>query len=210
VCLMYAVDRERIAVAGLSAGPSMAALLAARHADRFAAVMMHSGIPPGTASSALSALGAMHGHRATKPMAVIPGGVATAWPPLMVIHGHPTRWSPRRTVAPRPRHGRMRRAPQPPPGARCSGASATARRSPTSSAEAEPSQGWWRSTALGTPGVAAPPAKRTATAADRTRRGWHGPSLPASSAPEPARLPILAVRSPIVARLRRRRRPARP
>jgi len=87
VCLMYAVDRARIAVAGLSAGASMAALLAARHPERFAAVVMHSGIPPGTASSALSALGAMHGRRATRPMTVIPSGMVTAWPPLMVIHG---------------------------------------------------------------------------------------------------------------------------
>ena len=49
VCLLYRVDRARIAVAGLSAGASMAALLVTRHPGRFRAVMMHSGIPPGTA-----------------------------------------------------------------------------------------------------------------------------------------------------------------
>ncbi|MDM0079276.1 PHB depolymerase family esterase [Variovorax sp. J31P179] len=88
VCLMYAVDRTRIAVAGLSAGASMAALLVARHPDRFAAVVMHSGIPPGTAHSTLSALGAMHGHRSTKPLAAPPlARAAAGWPPLMVIHG---------------------------------------------------------------------------------------------------------------------------
>ena len=54
VCVLYAGDRSRVAVAGLSAGASMAALLAIRHADRFSAVVMHSGIPPGTAHSALS------------------------------------------------------------------------------------------------------------------------------------------------------------
>ena len=87
VCLMYAVDRERIAVAGLSAGASMAALLVTRHPERFAAVVMHSGIPPGTAHSTLSALGAMHGHRSTRPLPVTPVAMAASWPPLMVIHG---------------------------------------------------------------------------------------------------------------------------
>ena len=87
VCLMYAVDRERIAVAGLSAGASMAALLVTRHPERFGAVVMHSGIPPGTAHSTLSALGAMHGHRSTRPLAVTPVAMAASWPPLMVIHG---------------------------------------------------------------------------------------------------------------------------
>jgi poly(hydroxyalkanoate) depolymerase family esterase len=87
VCLMYPVDRARIAVAGLSAGASMAALLAARHPERFKAVVMHSGIPPGTAHSTLSAMGAMHGQRATRPLAATPASMAASWPPLMVIHG---------------------------------------------------------------------------------------------------------------------------
>ena len=34
VCLLHPVDRERVAVAGLSAGASMAALLATRHPER--------------------------------------------------------------------------------------------------------------------------------------------------------------------------------
>ena len=55
VCLLYAADPARIAVAGLSAGASMAALLVTRHPGRFKAVIMHSGIPPGTAHSTLSA-----------------------------------------------------------------------------------------------------------------------------------------------------------
>lgn len=87
VCLMYPVDRARIAVAGLSAGASMAALLVSRHPERFRAVVMHSGIPPGTAHSTLSALGAMHGHRATKPLVAMRATFAASWPPLMVIHG---------------------------------------------------------------------------------------------------------------------------
>ena len=87
VCLLYSVDRARVAMAGLSAGASMAALLVTRHPERFKAVVMHSGIPPGTAHSTVSALGAMHGHRTTRPLDATPESMAAAWPPLMVIHG---------------------------------------------------------------------------------------------------------------------------
>jgi poly(hydroxyalkanoate) depolymerase family esterase len=86
VCALYSADRERIGVAGVSAGASMAALLVSRHPGRFRAVTMHSGIPPGTAHSSLSAVGAMYGQRATQPLRA---GLAEfgTWPPLMVIHG---------------------------------------------------------------------------------------------------------------------------
>jgi poly(hydroxyalkanoate) depolymerase family esterase len=90
VCALQPVDRDRIAVAGLSAGASMAALLVMRYPGRFQAVVMHSGIPPGTAHSSLSALGAMHGHRPTRALPVPPAdGAAVAAPgtPLLVIHG---------------------------------------------------------------------------------------------------------------------------
>jgi poly(hydroxyalkanoate) depolymerase family esterase len=87
VCLLHPVDRERVAVAGLSAGASMAALLVTRHPGRFKAVVMHSGIPPGTAHSSLSALGAMHGRRPTLPLAATAQAMAAHWPPLLVIHG---------------------------------------------------------------------------------------------------------------------------
>ncbi len=87
VCMLYAADRDRVAVAGMSAGASMAALLVTRHPERFKAVTMHSGIPPGTADSALSAMGAMAGHRRTKPLRAAANAVAVARPPLMVIHG---------------------------------------------------------------------------------------------------------------------------
>ena len=86
-CLQYPVDRQRVAVAGLSAGASMAALLATRYPDRFKAVVMHSGIPPGTAHSALTALRAMQGRSATSPLQFTPSTVAAGLPPLLVIHG---------------------------------------------------------------------------------------------------------------------------
>ena len=87
VCLLYPADRARVAVAGLSAGASMAALLVTRHPERFKALIMHSGIPPGTAHSSLSALGAMKGYRTTRPLLTTAVSMATSWPPLLVIHG---------------------------------------------------------------------------------------------------------------------------
>lgn len=87
VCLQQPVDRTRVAIAGLSAGASMAALLAIMHPGRFRALIMHSGIPPGSAHSSFSALGAMrgrHGHAAL--VANLPL-VTSSWPPLLVIHG---------------------------------------------------------------------------------------------------------------------------
>lgn len=88
VCLTQPVDRQRVAVAGLSAGASMAALLAIRHPDRFRAVVMHSGLAPGAADTRLSALGAMQGQReALRRVAEgVPDDPAD-WPPLLVIHG---------------------------------------------------------------------------------------------------------------------------
>ena len=87
VCMLYAADRDRVGIAGLSAGASMAALLVTRYPERFKAVTMHSGIPPGTAHSPLSAVGAMYGQRATKPLRAVPGTTGVPWPPLLVIHG---------------------------------------------------------------------------------------------------------------------------
>jgi poly(hydroxyalkanoate) depolymerase family esterase len=87
VALLYPVDRARVAIAGLSSGASMAALMVTRHPGRFKAVVMHSGIPPGTAHSGLSAMAAMNGHRATLPLAATPLTMAAHWPPLLVIHG---------------------------------------------------------------------------------------------------------------------------
>ena len=92
VCLFYPADRDRVAVAGLSAGASMAALLAARFPHRFAAVAMHSGVPPGAARSSAGVLGAMHGRRVPElPAAAraLPMAAASAaeLPPLLVLHG---------------------------------------------------------------------------------------------------------------------------
>ena len=86
-CLLHPVDRARVVIAGLSAGASMAALVAARHPGRFKAVVMHSGVAPGSAHSALSALGAMRGRRRPSALAVARVAPAEPWPPLLVIQG---------------------------------------------------------------------------------------------------------------------------
>jgi len=51
----YSVDRDRIYVAGLSSGGGLAAVLALRAPQLFAAVAIHSGVACGTAQSASSA-----------------------------------------------------------------------------------------------------------------------------------------------------------
>ncbi|MDD2178786.1 PHB depolymerase family esterase [Acidovorax sp. D2M1] len=95
------VDLARVAVAGLSAGASMAVLMAALYPDRFCAVAMHSGVAPGTAESAATALAAMHGRReahlpdpsavaaavAPTDATVLPVSAPAALPPLLILHG---------------------------------------------------------------------------------------------------------------------------
>jgi poly(hydroxyalkanoate) depolymerase family esterase len=94
VARRYPVDLARVAVAGLSAGASMAVLMAALYPQRFCAVAMHSGVAPGTAESAATALAAMHGRRAAhlpEPLGVSLNQGATPsvlpLPPLLVLHG---------------------------------------------------------------------------------------------------------------------------
>ena len=87
VCASQPVDRSRVAVAGLSAGASMAALMVTLQPERFCALLMHSGIAPGTADSTLSALRAMRGRRPTAALATTPAAMASSWPPLLVVHG---------------------------------------------------------------------------------------------------------------------------
>ena len=87
MCAQHPVDAARIAVAGLSAGASMAALVASLQPQRFKAVVMHSGVAAGTASTTLQALSAMRGRRPTPPPAATAEAMASDWPALLVIHG---------------------------------------------------------------------------------------------------------------------------
>jgi poly(hydroxyalkanoate) depolymerase family esterase len=85
ICLTQPVDPQRLALVGLSAGAGMASLLAARQPERFQAVVMHSGVAPGLASSSATALGAMRGRRAAVPLAPLAAGLHL--PALLVIQG---------------------------------------------------------------------------------------------------------------------------
>jgi poly(hydroxyalkanoate) depolymerase family esterase len=93
VLLLYPLDRDRVAIAGLSAGASMAALIATRHPSRFQAVAVHSGVAPGAAKSASTALSAMRGKHMppvfTTAVGKAMGAAAlfTTLPPLLVLHG---------------------------------------------------------------------------------------------------------------------------
>lgn len=87
ICLFQAVDRSKIALAGISAGAGMAVLLATYHPERFRAIVMHSGISPGVAHSSASALKAMFGRSVTtSPLP--PVSPDARLPALLVIHGN--------------------------------------------------------------------------------------------------------------------------
>ena len=85
ICQTQGVDTTRIALAGLSAGAGMAALLATRCPERFRAIAMHSGIAPGVAHSSATALSAMRSSRAGTPLTPLAAGVHP--PALLVIQG---------------------------------------------------------------------------------------------------------------------------
>lgn len=81
-CALHGADPARVAIAGMSAGASMAAFVARHYPSRFRAVAMHSGIAPGAAHSIATALAAMQGRRTPHPLAS-----GTPLPPLLVIQG---------------------------------------------------------------------------------------------------------------------------
>ncbi len=72
------IDRTRVYIAGLSAGGAMASLVAAAYPETFAAVGVHSGLPPGAARSLPEGLAAM---RAGPPSS------AELPVPAIVFHG---------------------------------------------------------------------------------------------------------------------------
>ena len=83
VLQLYPADHTRVALAGLSAGAGMAALLATEYPARWSAVAMHSGVAPGAARSTATALAAMVGKRHADLGAPGPQGL----PPLLVLQG---------------------------------------------------------------------------------------------------------------------------
>ena len=90
-CAAYPIDSTRVVVAGMSAGAGMAALLALHHPERFAAVVMHSGVGPGLAHSTATALTAMRGHSTSAGIALPMATSRMPLPALLVIQGNKDR-----------------------------------------------------------------------------------------------------------------------
>ncbi len=81
VAAEFGVPDGRIFAAGLSAGGAMAAILGRAHPELFAAVGVHSGLPPGAAHDVVSAFAAMRGEPAA------PAGRAAPGVRTIVFHG---------------------------------------------------------------------------------------------------------------------------
>ena len=80
VIARYNVESERVYIAGLSAGGSMAAVMAATYPELYAGVGIHSGLPFASARGAVSAIAAMRYKR----LGAAPSAPAM---PTIVFHG---------------------------------------------------------------------------------------------------------------------------
>ncbi len=90
ISAQYPIDPSRVYVAGLSAGASMATILAVHYPHLIAAVGLHSGVVFGAARSSLAGLGAMrHGAMEAPEIAVRSalGDAGTLGMPAVLIHG---------------------------------------------------------------------------------------------------------------------------
>ncbi len=86
----YAVDPEQVYIAGLSAGGSLAAIMAATYPDLYAAAGVHSGLARGSARSVATAYSAMqNGESAIAPeVAITPMSLRhPRLVPMIVFHG---------------------------------------------------------------------------------------------------------------------------
>jgi poly(hydroxyalkanoate) depolymerase family esterase len=85
----YGLDRDKVYVAGLSAGGAMAAIMGTTYPDLYKAVGVHSGLPYASANDLPSAMNAMRGVAAKRARfgAESPAQAALAAIPIIVFHG---------------------------------------------------------------------------------------------------------------------------
>lgn len=76
------VARDRVYVAGLSAGAAMAILVGQAHPGTFAGIAAHSGLPAGAAHDVASAFAAMQGRSR-----IVPAADRALAVPIIVLHG---------------------------------------------------------------------------------------------------------------------------
>ena len=81
------IDPDRVYIAGLSAGGAMAAIVASKYPELFAAVGVHSGLPDGAARNLPDALAAMRTGSTRGRANGDASGSSTRMPPTIVFHG---------------------------------------------------------------------------------------------------------------------------
>jgi poly(hydroxyalkanoate) depolymerase family esterase len=83
----YAIPKERVFVAGLSAGGAMAAIMGQTYPELFGAVGVHSGLAYGSANDVMSAFTAMRGQPGIEQTPSMNGDASEAGPRMIVFHG---------------------------------------------------------------------------------------------------------------------------
>ena len=88
VMLKFGIDRERVYIAGLSAGGAMADIVAAAYPEIYAAVGIHSGLPRGAATNVAAAFAVMkNGDPPSSSSSSPAASIREAAVPTIVFHG---------------------------------------------------------------------------------------------------------------------------
>jgi len=83
----YAIPKDRVFVAGLSAGGAMAAIMGETYPELYGAIGIHSGLAYGSANDVMSAFTAMRGQVGFETAPPRNGGAPEAAPRTIVFHG---------------------------------------------------------------------------------------------------------------------------